>query len=258
MSRNSPSLPPSETAGSSDELLNRVLAGLRDTEPPAGIERRIVEKMIVQKMEDRVLSTSARYARKPFWLTIATAWSGRLGWAPSWTQLGALALAVLAISLLAIHLHRNPRDITATDQPPLTGVSPLQASPQPTAAAREAAARALPRAAARRPLAPPIPESEPALLHPGGAGRTTTRGRSPAAAAQTDSAGLALSEMRAPSQPAPEMPLTNQERLLRRIAHRGDPVELAELDPAVRDADTTKEKAEFQAFFEPPQSKSNP
>jgi hypothetical protein len=45
------------------------------------------------------------------------------------------------------------------------------------------------------------------------------------------------------------MPLTEQERLLLRIAHKGDPVELAMLDPMQRAARNAEEQTEFQRFF---------
>jgi hypothetical protein len=45
------------------------------------------------------------------------------------------------------------------------------------------------------------------------------------------------------------MPLTEQERLLLRIAHRGDPVEMAMLDPRMRAARDAEEQTEFQRFF---------
>jgi hypothetical protein len=51
------------------------------------------------------------------------------------------------------------------------------------------------------------------------------------------------------SYPAPAAPLTEEERLLLRIAHTGDPEELAMLDPVVREARDTEEKAEVQRFF---------
>jgi hypothetical protein len=60
----------------------------------------------------------------------------------------------------------------------------------------------------------------------------------------------ALHVMHAASYPAPEAPLTKEERLLIRMAHRADPAEMAALNPflwAVRDA---KEKAEVRRFFE--------
>ena len=45
-----------------------------------------------------------------------------------------------------------------------------------------------------------------------------------------------MAEMQAPSQPAPEMPLTAQERLLQRVVRRGDPIEIAELEPLPNNA----------------------
>jgi hypothetical protein len=67
---------------------------------------------------------------------------------------------------------------------------------------------------------------------------------------------LAVNEMRAPSHPAPPMPPTEQEKLMLRIVHRNDPVELAELNPAMRAAQQDDEKKSFQKFFEPVASKT--
>jgi hypothetical protein len=58
-------------------------------------------------------------------------------------------------------------------------------------------------------------------------------------------------EMHAASFPAPPMPLTEQEKLLLRIAHRGDPEELAMLNQEIRDKREADSNAEFQRFFEP-------
>jgi hypothetical protein len=64
-----------------------------------------------------------------------------------------------------------------------------------------------------------------------------------------DSDSAALEEMHAASYPAPPMPLTEQERLLLRLVHKDDPVELAMLDPKLRDLQDSEDKAEFQRFF---------
>jgi hypothetical protein len=75
---------------------------------------------------------------------------------------------------------------------------------------------------------------------------------------ETDSTeSSALQEMHAASQPAPPQPLTEQERLLLRIAHRGDPEEVAVLNPVLRAARDADEKAEVQRFFEAKQTKDN-
>ena len=51
------------------------------------------------------------------------------------------------------------------------------------------------------------------------------------------------------SYPAPPMPLTEQEKLLIRLAHKGDPVQLAMLDPVQRAAEYAEERAQVQRFF---------
>ena len=53
------------------------------------------------------------------------------------------------------------------------------------------------------------------------------------------------------SYPAPPMPLTEQEKLLLRLAHKGDPMQLAMLDPSQRAAQNAADKADFQQFFHP-------
>src|SRR5580700_2837108 len=59
--------------------------------------------------------------------------------------------------------------------------------------------------------------------------------------------------MHAASRPAPPMPLTEQERLLLRLVHKDDPVELAMLDSMldskIRALQDSEDKAEFQTFF---------
>jgi len=62
----------------------------------------------------------------------------------------------------------------------------------------------------------------------------------------------ALAEANAPSLPAPELPLTEQEKLLRRIARHPNPVEVAELTPAAREARIAADSDDFKAFFTPP------
>ena len=58
-------------------------------------------------------------------------------------------------------------------------------------------------------------------------------------------------DMRDASYPAPPMPLTEQEKLLLRVAHRGDPEELAMLNNETRAKQDAEGKTEFQRFFEP-------
>ena len=53
--------------------------------------------------------------------------------------------------------------------------------------------------------------------------------------------------------PAPPMPLTEQERLLLRIARRRDAQEFAALDQANRQREEDAEQAQFESFFAEPE-----
>jgi len=64
----------------------------------------------------------------------------------------------------------------------------------------------------------------------------------------SDGDAVLLSEMRAPSHPAPQAPLTNEERLLLRAVHLGDPQVIAMLNPEVRAREEAESEAEFQRF----------
>lgn len=68
---------------------------------------------------------------------------------------------------------------------------------------------------------------------------------------------LAISEMNAPSKPAPPLPLTHQEELLAKAVHQDNPTDLSSLRPEVRDRQMELSKAEFHDFFEPPPAKDN-
>ena len=74
----------------------------------------------------------------------------------------------------------------------------------------------------------------------------------PESASETTEDTLALSDLNAPSKPAPPMPLTDQEKLLLRLVHKGDPIELAMLDPKFRSSEEANSRADFDRFFAPP------
>ncbi len=57
--------------------------------------------------------------------------------------------------------------------------------------------------------------------------------------------------------PAPEQPLTDEERLLLRLAHRAAPEDFDVLNPDARDAQARADKAEFRNFFGPPPTGDN-
>jgi len=68
----------------------------------------------------------------------------------------------------------------------------------------------------------------------------------------------ASAEMHAPSHPAPPMPLTEQERLLLRIARSGTHQELATLSPEMRARLDADDAAAFRNFFEPARRQPKP
>ena len=64
----------------------------------------------------------------------------------------------------------------------------------------------------------------------------------------TELAGLR--QMRAASHPAPEEPLTGEEKLLLRIVQKGDSQQMAMLNPQVREKQEAESEAEFKKFVE--------
>lgn len=63
---------------------------------------------------------------------------------------------------------------------------------------------------------------------------------------------IALAEANAPSLPAPELPLTEQEKLLRRVGRHPDSAQVAELTSAGREARIAADHDDFKNFFTPP------
>jgi hypothetical protein len=61
----------------------------------------------------------------------------------------------------------------------------------------------------------------------------------------------------AKSYPAPPMPLTEQEKLLLRVVRKGDPEELAMLNPETRARREAQDTDQFHQFFEHPRSGVN-
>jgi hypothetical protein len=203
----------------SGEAIDKVLAGLRDADAPAGMERRILAGL-----EERAAARSRSGWRQllPVWV-IAPAGPVAVGS----LVCGAVVAGVFVIAFAIPAIRRSGHTAEqGRRNSVVVGATALAAS--------EAA-----------------PESARSSLRPGG--RVTGQkevGRSAAGAeavGEDDSA--ALEEMHAASYPAPPMPLTEQERLLLRLVHKDDPVELAMLDPKLRALQDSEDKAEFQRFF---------
>jgi len=144
---------------------------------------------------------------------------------------GSLALASLLV--VVVFSHRMQRS---------------QAAPQQVVAAPIASSGPHPAII----LDPPSPYRAPARDVHG-----VKASSAPHAHPLSDEDALALSEMLAPSKPAPPLPLTSQEKLLAVVVHHGEPEELASLRPEVRARQMELSKAEFHDFFEPLTAKAN-
>ena len=210
----------------SEEAIAKVLAGLRETEAPDGMERRIV-----RALEDRASARPRSVWRRmrPLWL-IAPAGTRSLAWGVAFAGLFAVALAIPAIRRL--------------------GHAPAQSSPRSLAQSKmnSAPAGSLPLAT---PVTPETVAKSAELPPPRSGMRLVTKTNVSRVKTVRESDSVALNEMHGASFPAPPMPLTEQEKLLLRIAHKGDPVEIAMLDPAVRATRDAEEKADVTKFFEP-------
>jgi len=197
-----------------EEIIQQALTGLRDTQAPAGMEDRVL-----QALQDRASSASVWRWWRPLERS-----------SRSWAWGAAVAgVAIMFLSLAVLSTHRRGHDTVASSrQPVLVTAQPMTIQ---TTVAKHTS----------------TPHAMPVKL-------VAARKETQQAETLSEEDALALSEMRAPSHPAPEMPLTEQERLMLRIVHGGDPVELAELDPQVRAAQYAQQKAEFKDFFEPPRT----
>jgi hypothetical protein len=178
-----------------DGTIERLLAGLRDAEPPGGMERRILDAL--DGMGAREPAASASLWRRPLRPAIAM----------------LLVCSVILTVGIAVHQHRHaPGDLRSR----LTRAD-VRPAARPEVAVQKAPT--VPRRTASR-----IP-----VKHPHDA--------------------PAVAETQAASFPAPPLPLTEQERLLLRLAHRRDADNMAILNPDVRAAQTAKATEQFQQFF---------
>jgi hypothetical protein len=196
-----------------EKAIERVLEGLRDAEAPVGMERRIVEAV-----RDRVAEGAGHgWLRRPIWLE-----TRRVGW-------GAGAVAVLVAVAMLYTMRRAP------DLPQRRAVAVMPAVGSKVAVA--SGGPVLPGGTER----PDDTERQDVRERLG-----VSRMRRASARVVEDGESIAMG---AANHPAPPMPLTEQERLLLRIVHKGDPVEMAMLDPMQRAARNVEERTEFQRFF---------
>jgi len=222
--RNPANQPPAEIDASA---VDKVLAALRNAEAPAGMEDRIL-----RTLEARRPSRGSIFPLSfPKGIGVFSPSRSRLKSAPAYIT-ASLALASLLIAVSFIQSTR--RGVTPT---------PLQTVASPTAPRFPNASGGLDRQSPNHLPSRPIHGAKPASVS--------------LAQPVSDEDALALSEMLAPSKPAPPLPLTRQEKMLAEVVHRGEPEEMNSLRPEVRARQMELSKTEFHDFFEPPPAKDN-
>ena len=185
----------------SDELVERVLAGLREEEIPPGMEQRILAA---------ATETSSAPPRWNWWLDKSRALP----------LLGCGAIAVLvAVVFFAFPFHRLDAAFVGkqtTASLPHVDRGALHPDRE-NRAVLQAEASKVDRGSGTRP-----------------AGRASARIERPRGVTRSsggdDAEALAALETNAPSHSAAKQPLTAQEKLLLQVVHRGDPEQLAMLN----------------------------
>jgi hypothetical protein len=207
-----------------EEAIEKVFAGLRRTSPPIGMDRRIMEAL-----ETRA-SGQSRWGWQRWPLALVH---------PGTTRFTKWSVSVVCVVVLTVIANHRLRLVDSPSKRVSSSVATIP--PVPSAVAMTSSQATPFRLSVRRGKTTQ-PERKVSVEKGGVAG---------------DSESIAVEEMRAASHPPPPMPLTEQEKLLLRIAHKEDPVEVAALNPAVRAARYEEEKAEVQRFFKSARSGDN-
>ncbi len=170
-----------------DRTIEKLLAGLRDAEPPPGMHHRILDAMAARR--------AATY-RSPRLLHVAA----------------AMSLACVLIITIRVSHHRHiPTDM---------------------------------RSDAKNMDTPPTkPPQMAANVTPRGSKRSASR------VSSMVSATVSLRPTQTASFPAPPLPLTEQEKLLLRLAHRNNAQEMNLLNPDVQAQQSAAATQQFQQFF---------
>ncbi|WP_158821896.1 hypothetical protein [Granulicella sp. S156] len=199
----------------SDELIHQALTGLRGAKPRDG-------------MDQRLLGALEKHAAAPtpFWSRAI-----RLPW--RWQFAAAIPVAAaLVVTIAHLTLGNNVTTTATLQQPSAHTVIATNTSPKSICPSNESEC---PK--------PPVLET-PRLQ------RVTKTTSTPDASQPNPLIAndqQALDDTNAPSHPAPPMPLTQQERLLLRATRRGEPTEVAELEPLREPARRATAKAREEA-----------
>jgi hypothetical protein len=274
-----------ETGHRHDRDIDHVLTALGNTQPPAHLEHRVLDAL-----ENRAVSVS-RLPHLPHWMTPRSPRTPTRAWAASLGAVGLGAALILLAAALSVHKSGGPSlasgaGVSGAGGPATTsgalastacGLATTSGGPASTSGGP--AFRALAKGWTTAPRATALSSSASHTVILSEADRSSVRAvegprnspHNPSLQALSnhelqrppqshtslrtvlcDCDPTAVAEANAPSLPAPPLPLTAQEKLLLRIAHHPNPVELAELDPHQREAAIAEEQAAYKRFFHPP------
>ena len=198
-----------------DEAIEKVLAGLRASDAPEGMQGRILQAMQARAAADE---------------------GDRAGWR-MWLRMPALAVYGTVLAGLLVVVAVSMRH---------------QAAPQRVARLELKIKRTADRSdAASGPSAAVVPanvrhRAESSISHEVAA---RSGGQEVAAYVAPDYEALAVEEMRAPSKPTPALPMTAQEKLFRQVVIGEPSDQLAMLNPEEREKANAKAEDDFKAFF---------
>lgn len=228
-----------------DEAVERVLRGMGGVEAPEGMERRVLVRVeaaaAVRESRFGGGFAGVRWAGLGLAAAVLLMVVGGLAWRE---RAGRGAMAVVMV----------PAASTRTAPVPILGAAAVQirvqAPVRETAATAGGGGRPVVAGRGRRVMA----GEGRTVLAGGGVGTlggARAQGESSTAGGANALGDFTVRGVTLVNRPAPEEPLTAEERMLLRIARRGRPEEYVALDPGVEEARISEEKADVRHFFEP-------
>jgi hypothetical protein len=199
----------------SEETIYKVLAGLRDAEAPPGLTRRIREAV-----EARALAKAGSKSRG--WLPVWLPDLGRMAEGQSFRRIAFAGTIAVLLAIAVTRFGNGPKQQTRHSDSEGTRVSTGL-----------------------------LGVRQDATIHPNI--QTVKAGaRLSARSVRLTGEAVAVSRsaMLAVNHPAPEAPLTREEKLLLRVVNEGDPQQMAMLNPEIRAIEKAQSEAKFQEFVE--------
>ena len=204
---------PGHSLDHNENQIDRVLNALRDTAPPKGMDRRILNILEAHSSLTGVIPSGATKSRSRGIPAFSTA---RAATFLRWTA-GTVLAALTVAALIMFNTRRQTSPTLVT-----TPRTPTLAPQTPSAAATTQPIPTIHRAIAPANPLPPQHLETAELVEDGQV-----------------------------SHPAPPIPLTDQDRILLRYARRARTEDLAQISNDRKAAKDQQEAADFQAFFEP-------